>query len=486
MIWLVLRVVIFVGVVALVAATASLLVDTTGRVAITWGAYEYPPLTLVEFTLLTVLAMGVLFLLYKLAGLLTAVLRFALGDETALTRYWARAKERRGLEALSRGMVALAEGDPKTAATHARKATRLLGSRELTELLHAQIAEALGDVTDAKRHYRALAKEPATAIVGVKGLLNQAVKRGETDRALKFAEHAFAIRPKDADVQQTLFDLQVKGGNWEGALRTLAALAKGKSLPKDVADRRQAVINLERSRAARAAGDDRLALEAATTAVKSAPGLSPAAVFAARLHIAQGDIGRAGRMLKDAWRHAPQPELAQAYAEISPNETPSDRRRRFRDLIGANPDHEETRFLRTELAIADADWREARKALGDLPSVKPTHRSLAMMAAIEKGEGGPEAVVRGYLARAVSAPRGAHWKCDRCGAAPGGWSAVCPSCGGFDTLAWRETAEAAEDVTGAMLPLILDQDGEDRAEEDRLDAEAAEEAVRESAHAARS
>jgi HemY protein len=478
MIWLVLRVVIFVGVVALVAALASLLVDTSGRVAITWGAYEYPPLSLVEFTLLTVLAMGVLFAVYKLAGLLVAVLRFALGDETALTRYWARAKERKGLEALSKGMVALAEGDAKTAAGHARRATRLLGHRELTDLLNAQIAEALGDVADAKRHYRALAKEPATAMVGVKGLLNQAVKRGETDRALKFAEHAFAMRPKDVEVQQTLLDLQVKGGNWEGALRTLAALVKGKALPKDVADRRQAVVNLERARAAKAAGDTRRAIEAADAAVKTAPGLSPAAVFAARLHIAHGDIGRAGKMLKEAWRQAPQPEIALAFAEISANESPSERRRRFRDLIGANADHEETQFLRAELAIADADWREARKALGDLPSVKPTHRSLALMAAVEKGEGASEAVVRGYLARAVSAPRGAHWKCERCGAAPGGWSAVCASCGGFDTLAWRETAEAADDMADAMLPLILD---EDREEEDRLDAEAAEEAVRESA-----
>ncbi|MFN3615378.1 MAG: heme biosynthesis protein HemY, partial [Rubrimonas sp.] len=467
MIWLVLRVVLFVAAVAAFAGLAGVLVDTDGAVAITWGGYEYPPLRLVEFIALVLVVSAALFAIYKLTGLVVALVRFALGDETALTRYWARAKERRGIEAVSRGLVALAEGEAETAANFARKATRLLGERDLTRLLRAQIAEAQGDVADARRHYRELAKEPSTAIVGVKGLLAQAVKQGETDRALKFAEHAFAIRPKDAGVQQTLFDLQVRRGDWEGALRTLSALAKGKSLPKDVTDRRQAVINLERARDARAAGDTRRAVEAADSAVKAAPGLAPAAAFAARLHMAEGDVSRAGRMIKEAWKQAPHPDLAQAFAELAPNETPAARRRRFRDLVAANPEHEETRFMLAELAIADADWQGARKALGDLPSEKPTHRSLALMAAIEKGQGGSEAVVRGYLARAVSAPRGAHWVCDRCAASPGGWSAVCPSCGGFDTLAWRETAEASEAVSASMLPLMVESDDE----EDRLDAE---------------
>jgi HemY protein len=220
--------------------------------------------------------------------------------------------------------------------------------------------------------------------------------------------------------------------------------------------------------------------------VRAAPGLAPAAAFAARRHAHDGEKARAARLLKDAWRLSPQPEIAQAFAELAPEEDPAARRRRFRDLIGANPDHDESRYLAAELAIADSDWRGARKAMGDLPSEKPTHRSLALMAAIEKGEGGSEAVVRGYLARAVSAPRGAHWVCDRCGAAPGEWSALCGACKGFDTLEWRDGPSGDESMGAAMLPLMMDDPVEpesaaERDEQDRLDDEAVEEAVRESA-----
>ncbi len=482
MIWLVLRVVVFVGIIGAAAIGGAYLIDSRGQVAITWQGVEYPPLSNFEFLALIIIAMAALYLLYKLIGLALATLRFLLGDETALTRYWTRAKQRRGFEAVSRGMVSLAEGDVRAAEGHARKASRLLPDGDLTKLLNAQLAEAQGNSARAKKHYRLLAKEPQTAMLGVKGLLAQAVLHGETERALKFAEHAFAMRPGNSGIQQTLFDLQVKTGAWLGARRTIVAMLRAKTLPKDVATRRQAVIDLEIARAALAAGDGAGALKAATLALSEAPGLAPAAVFAARLHTADGAASRAARVLTEAWRHGPQPEIAHAFAEIGPDETPDARRKRFRALIGANPQHEESALLSAELAIADNDWRGARKAMGDLATTHPTHRSLAIMAAVEKGEGAAEAVVRGYLARAVTAPRGAHWICDRCGTAPGNWSAVCPSCGGFDTLAWRTPSDAPETLDAAMMPLMIDSET-DKAEEDRLDAEAAEEALRESAEA---
>ena len=482
MIWLVLRVVAFVALIAAIAWGAAVLVDASGQVAITWNGIEYPPFSHIEFAGIIAATMVALFALYKLAGLVVATVRFLLGDETALTRFWARAKERRGLEAATAGLVALAEGDLKSAEASARKATRLLGSRDLTQLLNAQVAEAQGDGARAKQQYRLLAKEPPTAMVGVKGLLSQAVAGGETARAMKLAEHAFLMRPRDKGVQQTLLDLQIKESAWEGARDTLLAMVKSKNLPKDVAGRREAVIDLEIARAKLAEGDHAGAVKAADAALRLAPALTPAAAFAAKLHADEGGQAKAARMIREAWRVAPHPELAQAYAALAPDESPSDRRKRFRELLSINEKDPETMLTAAELALADADYAAARRAIGDLPSTKPTHRSLALMAAIEKGDGAAETVVRGYLARAVTAPRGAHWVCDRCGAAPGNWAALCPSCGGFDTLAWRDTAEADEGLSAAMLPLIVDSDGA-KDEEDRLDAEAAEEAVRESAAA---
>jgi HemY protein len=295
---------------------------------------------------------------------------------------------------------------------------------------------------------------------------------------MKLAGHAFAIRPKDRAVQDALFDLQVRAGDWAGARETLRAKARSGALPRDVAARREAVLDHEIARAAEAAGERAAALAAADAAVKGAPGLAPAAALAARLHAVAGETKKAGAILRDAWRIAPHPDLAQAFAALAPNESPGERRRRFRDLLAASEADAESRLTAAELAIADSDWLGAARALGDLAATQPTHRALAIMAAAEKGQGAPEPVVRGYLARAITAPRGRHWTCEACGAAPGAWSAVCSACGGFDTLAWREDAGGAEPLAASMLPLIVES-GEAKAEADLLDADAAAEAVRE-------
>jgi HemY protein len=79
------------------------------------------------------------------------------------------------------------------------------------------------------------------------------------------------------------------------------------------------------------------------------------------------------------------------------------------------------------------------------------------MAAIERGEGASDAVVKGWLARALGAPRGPQWCCDNCQHVHAEWQPVCESCHSFDTLSWRTPADGVVSTpTGlAMLPLLI-------------------------------
>ena len=114
-------------------------------------------------------------------------------------------------------------------------------------------------------------------------------------------------------------------------------------------------------------------------------------------------------------------------------------------------------MLLAELDLAAEDFPAARRALGDLATTHPTVRGLTIMAAIERGEGADDAVVRGWLARALTAPRGPQWCCDKCQAIHAQWGPVCDNCGGFDTMSWRDPVEATgPSATGTeLLPLIV-------------------------------
>jgi HemY protein len=122
-----------------------------------------------------------------------------------------------------------------------------------------------------------------------------------------------------------------------------------------------------------------------------------------------------------------------------------------------HPNAEESRLTQAELHIAAEDFPAARRALGDLFETNPTQRSLTIMAAVERGEGADDAVVRGWLARALTAKRGPQWVCTNCQHVEPTWQAVCDNCGAFDTLEWRDTPEGAgpSATQTELLPLIV-------------------------------
>lgn len=456
MIWSLIKVLIFIAVVAALTLGASFLLDTGGGVRVAIAGYEFT-LGPLQAVIVALALLAVIWLVLKAIGLLVAVLRFLNGDETAISRYFDRNRERKGYQAFAEGMIALASGEPRTAMSRATRAERLLAQPELTTILTAQAAQAAGDTRKATEAYKTLLSDPRSRFIGIRGLMQQKLAEGDRETALKLAEKAFALKPKHKETQDLLLDLQAESSDWAGARATLGAKLRAGHIPKDVHRRRDAVLALQEARAIIDDGSNVEAREAAIAAHRLSPDLVPAATMAARSYIAKGDPKNATRLLKKAWEHAPHPDLAAAFAEIVPDETPTERVKRFRTLTSVRPEDDETRMLLAELNLAAEDFPAARRALGDLPTRHPTRRSLAIMAAVERGEGADEAVVRGWLARTLTAPRGPQWVCDKCQNIHSEWTPVCGNCGGFDTLSWREPAESVgpSATQTELLPLLV-------------------------------
>lgn len=454
MLWSLTKVVLFVVLIAVLALGAGLLSETGQALQIIVAGWEFT-IGPVQAVVLSVVLFLVVWLTLKTLGLLGATFRFLNGDETAISRYFDRNRERKGYKALSEGMMALASGEPRLALTRAQNAERLLGKPELTTLLVAQAAEASGDHKRATEAYKTLLKDDATRFVGVRGLLQQKLAEGDREVALKLAEKAFELRPKHAETQDILLKLQSDAGDWSGARATLGAKLKTGALPKDVYRRRDAVLALQQ---ARTVFDDAASIEAREAAIEAnrlSPDLIPAAAMAARGYIARGDRKSATRVLKKAWDVLPHPDLASAFAEIEPDETPQDRLKRFRTLTNARPDADESKMLLAELLLATEDFPGARRALDDVATRAPTQRSLAIMAAIARGEGAEDYIVRDLVTRAIAAPRGPQWVCDKCQAIHDGWQPVCDNCGSFDTLSWKTPpATSTSAALAELLPLM--------------------------------
>jgi len=454
------KIVLFLMIVVAISFGATHLMDgdntIIGNLMITLGGVEYT-LSAIEAVIVLTLLVVLIWVGLKLLSLLVATLRFINGDDTAISRYFNRSRERRGYRALSEGMMALASGDANAAMTKAGQAERYLQQPTLTNLLAAQAAEMSGNTTRAEQIYKELIKDPQTRFVGVRGIMKQRLATGDTDVALKLAQKAFELKPKHEEVQDVLLQLQAKSHDWQGARKTLGVKLKQGKIPRDVHKRREAVLAL--SQAADVIDEENSIekREAAIEANRLSPDLVPAAAMAAREYIAQGKPKLAVRVIKKAWESQPHPDLAAAFSEIAPNETPQERLKRFAQLSKLNPYHIESRLMMSELNLAAEDFPEARRALGDIVENEPDARALTIMAAIERGEGSSDEVVRGWLTKALSAPRGPQWVCDKCNTIHSDWVPVCSSCDVLDTLSWKQAPQnEMQTSTGIeMLPLLM-------------------------------
>jgi HemY protein len=183
------------------------------------------------------------------------------------------------------------------------------------------------------------------------------------------------------------------------------------------------------------AGEPDEARAFALEAHKLAPDLVPAALIASRLFVRAGDIRRASRILEATWKHAPHPDIADAYATVRSGDSAVDRLKRVRHLAALRANHVEGSLATARAAIDARDWRSARNALGGTLRANPTERVCLMMAEIEEGEHGDQGRVRAWLTRALNAQRDPAWVAD--GQTFDRWAPISPVTGRLDAFEWR-------------------------------------------------
>lgn len=427
------RLVLFLLAVVLLASGLSWLADRPGSLLLTWQGYE------IETSVFR--AVVIFAALIGFALLVWNLLSQVWSSPAAVSHFLTRRRQRRGLDALSSGMIAIGAGDRSMATRYALQARKSLPNEPLTHLLRAQAAQLSGDKATARRIFEAMLASPDTEQLGLRGLFLEAGREGEAEAQRQFAERALGLNPKLSWPVDALFELQCKAGDWSGALETLALARRHGHVERPVADRRRAVLLAAQAQALEE-NESEKALTLALEAHGLAPSLIPAAAIAGRLLAARGNTPRAARVIQKTWTRAPHPELATAYAYARIGDSPRDRLDRVKHLFTLNPMSVESSVAVAVAAIEARDYVEARRILQPFLEEGLTRRIAALMARIEAEESGDKGKAREWLARAVTAPRDAAWIAD--GVIADRWAPVSPVTGALDAFSWRVPADDVE------------------------------------------
>jgi HemY protein len=286
-------------------------------------------------------------------------------------------------------------------------------------------------------------KRSETEFLGLRGLLIQAMRKGEHERAIELARRARALRPNTPWVLTTLFELETRSGDWRAAADTLGRAQRARALPAPQVRRHEAAVLVELSRTAAANGRARDALRLAEQAHRADPDHLAAAIWLAERYVDAGKPRAAERIVEQEWARSPHPDLLAAYRRGRPVAEPLQWVKQVERLVRLSPLHRESLVALGTANLEAKLWGEARRHLtaaihagGD----EPTVAQCRLMARIEDEEGVDRDAAHRWLTRAAEAPPDSAWVCEVCGAAHARWQANCSRCGSFDKLAWRAPA----------------------------------------------
>jgi len=416
--------------IVLIAIAAVWLSDYPGDVRLTWGGY------VVETSVVVVGAAVLVF-----AVLVALFYRFWVWLKHGPGRIGAVFSERRrnkGLEAISSGMVAIAAGDAVEARRQAVAAEKHLSGEPMTLLLAAQAAELNDDNRAASIYYDRMMSRQDTEFLGLRGLINRAIKEGDVEKARSLAKRADELRPGTDWVTKELYELSLKLRDWEGAESALTRLARGKAAKGEAVRRARTVITYQQALKAVKEKREADALALAQQAHEIDPSFVPAAVLDVKLTAEQGSTRKLHKLIGETWKNAPHRDLAEAIRNTVSGEQPSDWFRRAKETVAPhNPDHVETHLMLAKAAMASNDWGPAREHLMRAGGDNPSASILRMLAELEEKANADAFAAREWIVKSSVAPQDPLWICNACGRQEEKWHAHCPACDSFDSFSWR-------------------------------------------------
>jgi HemY protein len=433
------RIVLFLLLIALTAAGAAWIADRPGDVVLLWGD------TKVTTTFgVVMLALGVVIVVATVLWSLFLALWRTPG---LIRRGRHERRHARGRHAITHGLLAIGHGDAASARMHAEVARRHATHDPLTLLLHAQSAQLDGDREGARRAFTAMAEREDTRLLGLRGLFIEAQRADDAIAAVAVAEEALKIAPSSTWASHAVLGFRCARSDWDGALKILDNNLASGLLDKPSYRRQRGVLLTARALELEKVDRD-LARENVMEAVKLAPTLVPAAVLAAKFESEAHQVRRAMRLVEAAWLNQPHPDLADAYAHVRLGDSARQRLVRVETLAAKAPGHIEGALAIARAAIDAAEFARAREALAPF-IIDPTQRVALLMAEIERTEHGDSGKARTWTLRAVRARHDPAWTAD--GYVSDRWRPVSPVTGRLDAFQWQAPLASLPSEKGTTI-----------------------------------
>ncbi len=378
-------------------------------------------------------------------------------------------RQAKSYDAINKGLVAVAAGNPKEALKQAKRAEKLSDSNSLTHLLAAQAALASNDEKEAIARYTELLKDNDTRLIGYRGLFSLHVNKGHYEEAHSIVRRAYELHPKSRWAFHTLFEICIKTGNFNDALVLIEPAIKKQHLSVVKGKHYKAVLYTEIARIKKRADKEADIIDYYYKARKAEDHFIPALMGIIEHYIEQDQKRKVRKLIERIWQKTPRYDLLAYWHKAQEKTDAENLYKAAKKLTSVNPEHEESRLLLAEHALIAEKWGDAEEILNMLLNSHdiPQQRTLRLLCQLEERDEArqdPEKI-RKLMFDMATARTLPHWVCSLSGIPAKEWQAISPA-GKFDGLQWAEAGQPIISNTlilddGAMPSLLLNANAQE-------------------------
>lgn len=344
----------------------------------------------------------------------------------SIATYNEKKSHAKGLQALAYGLSAVAAGDAKSAQYYAKRTARFLNNDfGLSALLSGLTARLNHDDKKAIQSFNTLVDHKETSFLGLKGLLQIAIEKGDYRYARVLAEKAHKQSPKQPWIAQSFYQIALHTKDYDRALDLLQNLKKTDKENIDQWIDDESILYLMNDDHKKASKLNALSLPIALNNLKTWG--------------KDNKRRKSLNLIKRIWGEAPHPQILDFWIKYAPKKTIDNTHAMvswIEDLHRFHPQSPSGALYIAEAVLRLNQTEHATRFLRDAIKHKPTVRAYQLMHRIDP--------LGGWLENIATAHQDMAWVCHKTGKIYPAWDATNTN-GDFNTIEWTYPDDIHQD-----------------------------------------
>lgn len=337
---------------------------------------------------------------------------------------------------------------------HLIELRKIIGDDAIIDVLMLKIYKGEKNFDKMEQLSQKLMNNEDIQLVGMKAALEAQMEKKEFTEALKTVNQAFEVRQDLYWVIGSAFLLRAKNNDWLGALEVLEAGIDKNITPEHKASRLKAVALYELARQAKSDRDNTNFFKFITQALNENPKLTPAALDLANYYVkTDNQTRKAERILCNIWGENPTYDVAEAYLNLFPKDSISEKIQRMEKMALMNNKRPSlNNLILAELYIKAKKYAKAKTECQIFLLKNPaTEKMVELLDRLEsktnkRNSTKPQNIVSSLKQKLSNItkddtqniyPKDFQWVCANCGHTKSEWNSICEKCGEIGRNYWH-------------------------------------------------